>query len=464
MLPVVAIVGAPNVGKSTLFNRLTGTRDALVGDEPGVTRDRQYGIAASGDHRFVLIDTGGISDERQSMQSAITRQAELAMDEADVLLFLVDARAGPSATEQALAHRLRQRGADVHLVVNKSEGFAPEVAAADYHEFGLGEPVAISAAHGHGVAPLISAALARFDPPETSPENDSGGIKVAIIGRPNVGKSTLVNRLLGEERMVAHDAPGTTRDSIHVPFERDGQHYVLIDTAGVRRRARVDDRIEKFSAIKTLQSIDAANVVALIMDGSEGVTDQDVTLLQQVQRAGRALVLAVNKWDGLDAYQREKTKRDLDLKLGFVDYANRHFISALHGTGVGNVFQSVSSAWQAASAKLPTPQLTELLEEALQRHPPPLVRGRRIKLRYAHQGGSNPPRIILHGNQTEAMPAAYRRYLARFFREQLGLHGTPVSVETRTGDNPYKGRRNTLTPRQERRRKRLLKHVKSSRR
>ncbi|MBT6277634.1 MAG: ribosome biogenesis GTPase Der, partial [Chromatiales bacterium] len=458
-----AIVGAPNVGKSTLFNRLTASRAALVGDEPGVTRDRQYGIGHCDEHRFILIDTGGVSEERQAMARAIRHQAEVAMEEADALIFLLDGRAGPSATELALATRLRRRANDVYIVINKTEGLKPEVATADFHALGLGTPIPISAAHGQGVRQLLGRILESIpakDENADGPEVEGEGVRVAIIGRPNVGKSTLVNRLLGEERVVAHDAPGTTRDSIRVPFKRDNRDYVLIDTAGVRRRSRVDDKIEKWSAIKTLQSIEAANVAILLLDGSEGATDQDVTLLQQIERAGRALVVAVNKWDGLSPDQRTKCKRDLDLKLGFVDYANTHFISALHGSGVGNVFDSVATAWQNASANLATPKLNRLLADALERHPPPLVRGRRVKLRYVHQGGMNPPRIIIHGNQTEAITEPYRRYLVRFFRDNLKLKGTPVSVELRTGENPFKGRRNTLTPRQQKQRKRLIKHVK----
>ncbi|NKC16905.1 MAG: ribosome biogenesis GTPase Der [Gammaproteobacteria bacterium] len=474
MLPVVAIVGAPNVGKSTLFNRLTGSRAALVGDEPGVTRDRQYGFGDDGQQRFVLIDTGGISQERAAMARAIAGQAELAMEEADALIFLLDARAGPSATEAALADQLRRSDKRIFLAINKSEGLSADVAAADFHELGLGTPYAISAARGSGVRALtaqIMASLAIDTPAintaETTDEDDTNEdhnrVRIAVIGRPNVGKSTLVNRLLKEERMIAHDAPGTTRDSISIPFEHGGKPYVLVDTAGIRRRARVNDRIEKWSALKTLQSIEAANVVLLLADGSEGVTEQDVTLLRQIERTGRALVIGINKWDGLNPEQRVKARRDLDLKLGFIDYANIHYISALHGSGVGNLLSSVDAAWAAASANLATPELNELLQEAMTRHPPPLVRGRRIRLRYAHQGGTNPPRVIIHGNRTEAVPSAYRRYLTRYFRQALALHGTPISMEFRTGENPFKDRKNTLTPGQQRRRKRLIKHVKRRR-
>jgi GTPase len=460
MLPVVAIIGAPNVGKSTLFNRITKTRDALVADEPGVTRDRQYGIATVGDRRFLLVDTGGIADNKNAIQDLTTDQAERALEESDVAIFLVDGRAGPSATDEQLVTRLRRVDIPVVLAVNKTEGFISESAVSDFYAFGMGEPTPISSAHGHGVRELIEDVLALLPSAEQLREPEDSGIRVAIVGKPNVGKSTLVNRLVGEDRVVAHDLPGTTRDSIRVPLTRHGQRFTLIDTAGIRRRTRVTDGVEKFSVIKSLQSIEAAHVVALIIDAHEGVTDQDATLLDQIERKGRALVIGINKWDGMSPYERDEARRSLDLKLGFLDYASIHYISALHGSGVGDVMESVVNAWRSAYTKIPTPEINRLLEDAVTRHSPPLVHGRRIKLRYAHLGGSNPPRIVIHGNQVDALPDGYKRYLARFFRNALKLHGTPVWIETRTSKNPFEGRVNKLNPRQERQRKRMLKHVK----
>lgn len=465
MLPVIAIIGAPNVGKSTLFNRLTGTRDALVADEPGVTRDRQYGIAELDERRYLLVDTGGVTSTPETVQTQITEQAERAMDEADALLLLVDGRAGLSAADEELVRRLRRREARIYLGVNKTEGFTPGAAVADFHRLGVGEPVAVSAAHGHGVKRLISEILSAV--PQTTDDEpddeDSDTIRVAFVGKPNVGKSTLVNRLLGEERVVAHDMPGTTRDSIRVPLERHGQRFTLIDTAGVRRRSRVDEAIERFSIIKSMQSIEAANVVTLIIDAREGVTDQDATLLEQIERSGRALVIAINKWDGLSHDDKARVRRTLDLRLNFVDYAAVYYISALHGSGVGKMMDAVVAAWGAAMRKFATPDVNALLEDAIMRHPPPMIRGRRIKLRYAHQGGSNPPRIIVHGNQVNALPDAYKRYLARYFRTAFKLRGTPLWIETRTGENPYEGRKNKLTSRQIKSRKRMMRHVKKKR-
>jgi GTP-binding protein len=463
MLPVIAIIGAPNVGKSTLFNRLTRSRDALVADEPGLTRDRHYGIASIGDSRYVLIDTGGMTEDHTEIPGKITQQAELAMDEAHAVVFVVDGRAGVNALDASIASGLRRRKVPVYLAINKSEGRQIEAMDTDFYTLGLGEATPISSAHGDGVrslfAEVVEAAEKTLGEQLGDDLPEDAGVRVAVIGKPNVGKSTLINRLLGEERLVAHNLPGTTRDAIEVPFEKDGRQYVLVDTAGIRRRSRVDEKIEKFSVIKSLQAIERCNVAVLMIDANEGVTDQDATILQQVEEAGRALVIGINKWDGLQPDVKALVRRQLDLKLAFLDYASIHFISALHGTGVGDVLRAVDKAWISASAKLSTPLLTRLLEDAVARHPPPLVHGRRIKLRYAHQGGMNPPRIILHGNQTEAMPDSYRRYLVGYFRKHLKLHGTPVSIEGRTSDNPFKGRKNVLTERQQRQRKRLLKHV-----
>ena len=470
MLPVIAIVGVPNVGKSTLFNRLTRTRDALVADEPGVTRDRQYGIGEVGSRRFIVVDTGGITDGGSDrIQALTTEQANVAVEEADAVIFVVDGRAAPSADDAHLAAMLRRTGASVTLAVNKTEGAPRDTAVAEFHSLGVSEPVAIAAAHGHGVRALVDNILDALPEKATDENEDDGqtndaGIKTAIVGKPNVGKSTLVNRLLGEERVVAHDMPGTTRDTIHVAWERHGQRFTLIDTAGIRRRARVTGGVEKFSVIKAMQAIEQAHVAVLVIDAREGVTDQDATLLEQIEQSGRALVIAINKWDGLTIDQRDLARKTLELKLGFIDYASVHFISALHGSGVGNLIDTVGRAWRSAMAKFSTPDLNKLLESAIEKHAPPLVRGRRIKLRYVHQGGSNPPRIIIHGNQLDVLPDSYRRYLSRFFRTALKLEGTPLKVELRKSQNPYEGRKNTLTPRQERQRKRMLKHVKKSKR
>ncbi len=462
MLPVIALVGRPNVGKSTLFNYLTRTRDALVTALPGLTRDRQYGYGRVGPTRYIVVDTGGLTGEADGIEGLMQRQTRRALEEADVVLFLVDGRAGLTPADEDVARLLRTEAREVRLVVNKSEGQQGELIGAEFHALGLGEPACVSAAHGHNIIDLMDQVLEPLsDETAGSPEQDeTGGIKVAVIGRPNVGKSTLINRIIGEDRVVTFDEPGTTRDSVFVPFSRDGQDYTLIDTAGVRRRARVKEVIEKFSVIKTLQAIDQANVVIAVLDAHENVAEQDATLLGMAVERGRALVLAVNKWDGLSRDQRDDVRRQLDLRLPFTGFARLHFISALHGTGVGDLLESVNQAYAAAMRDLPTPALTRVLESAVQAHQPPLVRGRRIKLRYAHQGGKNPPVIVVHGNQTGRLPDTYRRYLASKFRNAFELAGTPVRIDLRTGTNPYEGRRNRLTPRQERKRKRLKRHVK----
>ncbi len=459
MLPVIALVGRPNVGKSTLFNRLTRSRDALVADRPGLTRDRKYGIGRLGDRPYVVVDTGGISGGRDGVEALMDRQVRLAIEEADRILFLVDAREGLTGGDERIAAELRRAGKPVTLVVNKSESLDPDLAAAEFHALGLGDPVPVSAAHGRGVKPLVNRVLAEL-PPAEEPPLEEKGVQIAVVGRPNVGKSTLINRLLGEERLVAYDQPGTTRDSVQVPFEHQGRRYTLVDTAGVRRRARVSEAIEKFSVIKALQAMEQANVVLLVLDAHEGVTEQDASLAGHVLESGRALVVVVNKWDGLDRERRERVKGELERKLPFLSFAEVKFVSALHGTGVGHLMEAVDAAYRAAMADLKTSDLTRVLTEAVQEHQPPLVRGRRIKLRYAHQGGRNPPLIVIHGNQTEAVPAAYQRYLVNRFREAFGLWGTPVRIEFRTAENPYKGKRNRLTPRQRQKRRRLMKHVK----
>lgn len=462
MKRVIALVGRPNVGKSTLFNRLTKTRDALVADEAGLTRDRRYGNAEVGDHEFIVIDTGGIIREGEEVDQHIAAQARQAIEESDVVFFMVDGRAGPTADDELLARELRQSGRNVFVVANKTERMESDLVKAEFYSFGLGEPLPISAAHGSGTAELLEEVAKMFPDSVIEPEQDpSKGPKVAIVGRPNVGKSTLVNRLLGEERVVAMDMPGTTRDSIYIPLQRHGKNFMLIDTAGVRRRGRIDDKIEKFSVIKTLQAIDDANVVVLVLDAQQGLASQDMHLLGYVLERGRGLIIAMNKWDGLEQYDRDRIKQEIDRRLSFVGFASMHFISALHGTGVGDLLDVVQKVFETSLQKFSTPMLTRLLEDAVTQHSPPLVNGRRIKLRYAHQGGQNPPVIIIHGNQTERVPDSYRRYLSNVFREALDLDGTPIRIEFKTSDNPFEGRRNKLTPRQIHSRKRMMKHVKS---
>ncbi len=460
MKPVIALVGRPNVGKSTLFNALTRTRDAIVADYPGLTRDRQYGTGKVGDQPYLVVDTGGLSGDEQGIDGEMAQQVLAAIGESDAVLFMVDGRDGLSAADEAIAGSLRQCGKPVTLVVNKTDRVDAEIARSEFFSMGLGEPVAIAAAHNRGVKTMIHQVLAQFPYQEGEEEEEEGGIKVAIIGRPNVGKSTLVNRILGEERVVVYDMPGTTRDSIFIPFVRDEQEYTLIDTAGVRRRARVKEHIEKFSVIKTLQAISEANVVIMVLDAREGISEQDAHLLGFVLDAGRALVIAINKWDGLTPEQRDAVKRDLDVKLPFLDFAKVHFISALHGTNVGHLFESVQKAYASAMRKFSTPELTEMLEGAINSHQPPLVRGRRIKLRYAHQGGKNPPIIVIHGNQTDAVPGSYKRYLENAFRKQLKLQGTPIRIEFKSAANPYADKKNKLTSRQMAKKKRMMKFVK----
>ena len=436
MLPVVALVGRPNVGKSTLFNVLTGTRDAIVADVPGLTRDRQYGFGRLGPVPCIVIDTGGLVENPVGIEAQMRAQTERAVAESDRLVFLADARAGLSPQDYFVAGELRRSGKPVTLVLNKAEGLDADIVAADFHSLGFGAPLAIAAAHGQGCEELMEQVLAGFAP-EIPQESETDAIRIAIIGRPNVGKSTLVNRLLGEERVIASADPGTTRDSILVPFERDGREFLLIDTAGVRRRARVEDAIERASVAKTLQAIDEAHVVIMVLDAHQNVAEQDASVLGIALERGRALIIAVNKWDGIAQEQREEIKRQLSLKLDFVPFAPLHFISARHGTGVGELMQSTVRAYQAAMRAMPTRELTRTLEHALTVHQPPLIRGRRIKLRYAHQGGRNPPRIVIHGNQTASVPAAYTRYLANVFRKTFDLFATPVFIEYRTDANPY---------------------------
>lgn len=466
MLPVVALIGRPNVGKSTLFNRLTRTRDAIVADYPGLTRDRQYGFGKLGPVPYLVIDTGGVAGGEEGIEEMMVEQTVRALQEADIAIVLVDGREGVTGADQHVASLVRKHGPKTWLAVNKAEGRDSDIVASEFHSLGLGQPLAISAAHGDRISALMDEVLAEYvgteEAADTAPGDDdeSGPLRIAVVGRPNVGKSTLANRLIGEDRLVVFDQPGTTRDSVAVPFERNDRQYLLIDTAGIRRKSRVHEAIEKFSIIKALQAIERAQVVIAVLDAHEGVTEQDVSLLGLVLERGRALVVVTNKWDGMSAEDRKHVREELDRRLPFLDFAERITISALHGTAVGDLLPAVLRAHRAANRDMSTTELTRELEAAIMAHPPPLVRGRRVKLRYAHQGGRNPPVIVIHGNQTEKVPEAYRRYLINRFRKAFKLKGTPVRLAFKTGKNPYEGRRNTLTPRQEQKRKRLMKHVK----
>ncbi len=478
MLPVIALVGRPNVGKSTLFNRLTRTRDALVADFPGLTRDRKYGQANYDGYEFIVVDTGGIDGSEEGIETEMAEQSLLAIEEADVVLFLVDARAGMTVADQAIAQHLRKQEKKVFLVANKTDGIDADSNCAEFYQLALGEVYQIAAAHGRGVTALLETALqpviaelaGEQDEIESddhaladlygegveAPEGEDAEaiankpVKLAIIGRPNVGKSTLTNRILGEERVIVYDMPGTTRDSIYIPMTRNDKEYVLIDTAGVRKRKKVSDVVEKFSVIKTLQAIEDANVVLLVIDARDGISDQDLSLLGFALNAGRSLVIAVNKWDGLDNDVKEHIKSELDRRLGFIDFARIHFISALHGTGVGHLFESVDEAFASATKRISTAMLRRIMDMAQADHQPPLVRGRRVKLKYAHAGGYNPPIIVIHGNQVHELPDSYKRYLMNYYRKALNIMGTPIKIEFREGDNPYAGRSNKMTLSQQR--------------
>ncbi|MGH1469637.1 MAG: ribosome biogenesis GTPase Der [Cellvibrionaceae bacterium] len=469
MLPVIALVGRPNVGKSTLFNRLTKSRDALVANYAGLTRDRKYGEGVFEGNKFIVIDTGGISGDEEGMDELMAGQSKHAIDEADIVLFMVDCRDGLSFADQMIADHLRVRNKNAWVVANKIDGLNHDIAIAPFFELGLGDVHPITASHGRGVKTLMSAVFDSL-PVENDSElenneidlNKPKGIKIAAVGRPNVGKSTLVNRLLGEERVVVYDMPGTTRDSVYINYERHGKDYTLIDTAGIRRRKNIKLTVEKFSIVKTLQAIQDANVVVLLMDAQEGLVDQDLHLMGSVIDAGRALVVAINKWDGLDEDLKNNIKRELDRRLKFVQFADIHFISALHGTGVGNLYKSIEKAYKSATHQFSTNRLTQILEDAVADHQPPLVRGRRIKLRYAHIGGHNPPIIVVHGNQTDEVPSHYVRYLEKTFRRALDLHGTPIKIQFKSSENPFEGKKNKLTQRQQTKKRRLVKHVKKS--
>lgn len=448
MKPVVVLVGRPNVGKSTLFNRLTRSRAALVADAPGLTRDRQYGDGRIGDRPYFVVDTGGIvtisssAKNHGDMTSHVAAQVRAALAEADVVILLVDGRAGIHPVDRELATDLRRHAKPVSVAVNKTEGRDPASAVAEFYALGLGEPLAVSSAHGEGVDELMQRVLAVLPVVEETAQAE-GIPRIAVIGKPNVGKSTLVNALLGEQRVVVSEAPGTTRDSIRVPLERGGRRYVLIDTAGVRRRARIEEPLEKFSVLKTLQAIDEANVAILVIDAQEGVAEQDASLAGYALEAGRALVVAVNKWDAVKEADRSWAKRELERKLSFLEFTRLHYISAREGRGVGGLFPSVDEAYASANRTLTTPKLNRVLLAAVTATPPPLNRGRRIRPKYAHQGGKNPPRVVIHGNQVAALSKSYRRYLANAFRKAFDLVGTPVKIECRQETNPYQGKKGT---------------------
>ncbi|WP_109043907.1 ribosome biogenesis GTPase Der [Aggregatibacter actinomycetemcomitans] len=510
--PVVALVGRPNVGKSTLFNRLTRTRDALVADFPGLTRDRKYGHAHLAGHDFIVIDTSGIDGTEEGVEEKMAEQSLLAIEEADIVLFLVDARAGLTSADIGIANYLRQRQNKTTVVVaNKVDGIDADSHCAEFYQLGLGDIAQIAASQGRGIVSLMEQVLSPLaeqtteESEESAVENtdvssnetnttefdewdedfdfsneedtalldeelaqeqtpDKKNIKIAIVGRPNVGKSTLTNRILGEDRVVVYNLPGTTRDSIYIPMERDGQDYTLIDTAGVRKRGKVHLAVEKFSVIKTLQAIQDANVVLLVIDARENISDQDLSLLGFILNAGRSLVIVVNKWDGLDMEVKDRVKSELDRRLDFIDFARVHFISALHGSGIGNLFDSIKEAYECATQKMTTSMLTRILQIATEEHQPPMISGRRVKLKYAHPGGYNPPIIVIHGNQVDKLPDSYKRYLSNHFRRSLKIIGSPIRLQFQEGNNPFAGRRNKLTPNQLRKRKRLMKFIKKAKR
>ncbi|MGL4474699.1 MAG: ribosome biogenesis GTPase Der [Shewanella sp.] len=485
MIPVVALVGRPNVGKSTLFNRLTRTRDALVADFPGLTRDRKYGRAYLSGYEFIVVDTGGIDGTEEGIETKMAEQSLAAIEEADVVLFLCDARAGLTAADIGIAQHLRSRQKVTFVVANKVDGIDADSACAEFWALGLGEVYHMAAAQGRGVTNMIEYSLAPYaeamgivrdeDSEEQANERfyteeeaeaeqaklQDLPIKLAIIGKPNVGKSTLTNRILGEERVVVYDEPGTTRDSIYIPLARDDREYIIIDTAGVRRRSKVHETIEKFSVIKTLKAVEDANVVLLVIDAREGIAEQDLGLLGFVLNAGRALVIAINKWDGIDLNIKERVKTELDRRLGFIDFARIHFISALHGTGVGHLFESINEAYDSATKRVGTAMLTRIMQMAQDDHQPPMVNSRRVKLKYAHAGGYNPPIVVIHGNQVNKLPDSYKRYMMNYYRRSLKVVGTPIQLRFHEGANPFEGKIDKLTMSQERRRKRTLSMIKN---
>lgn len=462
MLPVVALVGRPNVGKSTLFNVLTRTRDALVADQPGLTRDRHYGVCHLGQRPFLVVDTGGLSGEDEGIDALTAKQVQLAVDEAAVVVFITDARAGLMALDRDILAELRKRGKPLIVGVNKTDGLDELNSLAEFTALGIGTLVPLAAAHGRGVDGLLEEVepLLPVDDSDADDTTPDQGIRVAIVGRPNVGKSTLVNRLLGEDRVVVSDIAGTTRDSIRVPIERDGKRYTLIDTAGVRRRARVEEAVEKFSVIKTLQSIAAAQVVVVMLDAGEGVSEQDATMIGHVLNESRALVVVANKWDNQTKYQREQCETSLERRLDFVAWAERVFISAKHGSGLRELMKAIDRAHASATYQFSSSELNKAVEAAYTSYQPPLVRGHAPKLRYAHPGGSNPPTIVIHGSRTKHLAESYRRYLENFFRKRFKLVGTPLRLEFRDGENPFAGKKNVLTEGQQRKRQRMIRNSK----
>ena len=458
---VISLVGRPNVGKSTLFNRLTKSKDALVADIPGLTRDRQYGIGKVATAEYIVIDSGGLIEKGQLIEQLIAEQVWQAVAESDIVFFIVDGRAGVNASDFEIARSLRKNQLPIYLLINKSEGLKFADVSSDFYQLGLGEPYLISAAHNIGIQELIEFVIEQNPIAEKPNAVEDDVTKVAIVGRPNVGKSTLINRLIGENRLLAYDSPGTTRDSIAVDFVENGKKYSLIDTAGVRRRGKVKEVIEKFSVIKTIEAIKNANVVVVLIDGQEGFTSQDASLLAIVVESGKALVLGVNKWDGLSNYHRQQIKSNIERKLHFIDFAPLFYVSALHGSNIRDLFNSVEKVYQVAMTRISTNKLTNSLLEATKKSPPPLIKGHRIKLRYAHQGGQNPPLIIIHGNQTNKVPDSYCRYLINHFRNEFNLKGTPINLEFKTSNNPYAGKKNKLNKRQIAKELRLKKHNKS---
>jgi len=461
MLPVVALVGRPNVGKSTLFNALTRSRDALVADMPGVTRDRHYGVCRLGPRPFVLVDTGGMSGVDEGIEGLTAQQVRLAISEANLLVFVVDARDGVLPLDATILNELRRSGKPVIVVVNKTDGVDEAVALGEFASFGIAETLPLSAAHNRGVDVLVERAIAHIpDDRDNDPALEDQGIRVAIVGRPNAGKSTLINRLLGEDRLIVSDVAGTTRDPIRIPLVRDGKRFTLVDTAGVRRRARIEEAVEKFSVIKTLQSIAASQVTVVMIDARENLADQDLTLIGHALEEGRALVIAVNKWDGMEAYEREQTQKTLERRLVFAEWAKTVFISALHGSGLRELMKAVVRAHAAATKIIPSSDLTRTLEQAYEAYQPPLVRGHAPKLRYAHPGGNNPPTIVIHGSRTKHIAPAYRRYLEGFFRKRYKLEGTPIRIDFRDGENPFAGKKNVLTDGQKQRRQRMIRNAK----
>lgn len=462
MAQVIALVGRVNVGKSTLFNRLTKTNDALVSNFSGLTRDRKYGQFQFNNRDFILIDTGGVESNDTSIDEEIAKQSFQALDEADLIFFVVDARSGIQAGDQALAQKLRQLNKQIFLVVNKTDGLDADVVSAEFYQLGLDNLHNISASHGRGVVQLMNQVISTLPKQieKERQETNNQAVKIALVGRPNVGKSTMVNRILNEERVVVFDMPGTTTDSIYIPLKRNNKDYVLIDTAGVRRKSKVNLVIEKFSIIKTLQSIKDANVVLLVIDALVGISDQDLSLLNFIVDAGRAVVIVVNKWDNITAKMRTEIKDELDRRLKFIDFAKVHFVSALYGRGIGDLFISADKAYECAMQKTSTAKLTRILEQAVENFQPPLVQGRRIKLKYAHSGGNNPPIFVIHGNQVDKLPESYKKYLSNYFRARLKIIGTPIKLQFQSSENPFADKKNNLTTTQQRKRKRLLKFVK----